>query len=146
MCRVVVQEVRSELGAGRTASDVSNEREEARRGRLADRASALAAVRAMRSRAVVMIDLALPVLVEIDVMQIVGQEQLPVSVIMNSAIAPDLLHLSLRLGEFLWRHRSRGHRQVLMAFKLAPLLAQQRQDLRPGAHARIVANAMGNVH
>lgn len=111
----------------------------------ADGASALVAAREIRSRAVLVLDLAMPDLSGMEVMRIAGQERLPVSVIMNSALGEDLLRWPLQTARSYGATVLGADCKPLTAAKLAPLLAQHRHDQRPGAHSRFAAKDVGKV-
>lgn len=101
----------------------------------ADGASALAAAREVRSHAIMVLDLAMPDLGGMEVMHIAGQERLPVSVIMNSALGEDLLRQPLRWARSCGATVLGAVSKPLTAAKLAPLLAQHRHDQRQGPPA-----------
>jgi CheY-like chemotaxis protein/HPt (histidine-containing phosphotransfer) domain-containing protein len=110
----------------------------------ADGASALAAAREVRSPAILILDLAMPGLGGMDVMRIVGQERLPVSVIVNSALGEDLLRRQLQLARSSGVAVLGAVSKPLTAAKLVPLLPQQRHDKSPGACSRDAANDRGS--
>ncbi len=101
----------------------------------ADGASALAAARQVRSRAIMVLDLAMPALGGMDVMQIAGQERLPLSVIVNSALGEDHLRWPLQTARGYGATVLGAVSKPLTAAKLAPLLAQHRQIQRPASDA-----------
>lgn len=101
----------------------------------ADGASALAAAREVRSHAIMVLDLAMPDLGGMEVMDVAGQERLPVSVIINSALGEDLLRRPLQWARSCGATVLGAVSKPLTAAKLAPLLAQHRHDQRPGPPA-----------
>lgn len=109
----------------------------------ADGASALAAGRELRSRAIMVLDLAMPAMGGMDVIHAAGQERLLLSVIINSALGEDLLRWPLQTARSYGATVLGAVSKPLTAAKLAPLLAQHRQDQRPGAPRRFAANNAG---
>lgn len=101
----------------------------------ADGASALTAARALRSPALMVMDLAMPDLNGIDVIRIAAQERLPLAVIMNSALAQDMLRWPLQAARAYGGTVLGAVSKPLTAAKLAPLLAQHRHD-RPSVGRR----------
>jgi CheY-like chemotaxis protein len=98
----------------------------------ADGATALAAARAMDGRAVLVLDLAMPTFNGMEVVRIAAQEQLPVSIIINSAIAQDMLQWPVQTARSYGATVLGAVSKPLTAAKLAPLLAQHRHDMAPG--------------
>lgn len=109
----------------------------------ADGASALAAAREAGSRAILLLDLAMPQLNGMDVMRVVGQERLALSVIMNSALGEDMLRWPLQTARSYGAIVLGAVSKPLTAAKLAPLLAQHRHDQR--ADVPCTANDVGNA-
>ncbi|MFC5498106.1 response regulator [Caenimonas terrae] len=97
----------------------------------ADGAGALAAARELAAPAILVLDLAMPSLDGMEVMRIVADERLPLSVIMNSALADDLLRWPLQAARSYGTAVLGAVSKPLTAAKLAPLLAQHRHNLRP---------------
>jgi CheY-like chemotaxis protein/HPt (histidine-containing phosphotransfer) domain-containing protein len=98
----------------------------------ADGATALAALREMDGPAILVLDLAMPTLNGMEVVRIAAQEQLPVSVIINSAIAQDMLQWPVQTARSYGAAVLGAVSKPLTAAKLAPLLAQHRHDMGPG--------------
>ena len=102
----------------------------------ADGASALVAARELGAPAVVVLDLDMPDLNGMEVMRIAGQEQLALSVIVNSALSENLLRWPLHTGRSYGTTVLGAIAKPLTAAKLAPLLAQYRHDLRQAPRSR----------
>jgi CheY-like chemotaxis protein/HPt (histidine-containing phosphotransfer) domain-containing protein len=96
----------------------------------ADGAGALAAARAHRGDAILVVDLAMPALNGMEVMRIVGEEGLPLSAIMNSALAEDMLAWPLQTARSYGATVLGAVSKPLTAAKLAPLLAEYRHAAR----------------
>lgn len=95
----------------------------------ADGESALAAARLLQGPAILVVDLAMPQLNGMEVVRIVGQERLPLSVIMNSALAEDMLRWPLQTARSYGAAVLGAVSKPLTAAKLAPALAQYRHEL-----------------
>lgn len=89
----------------------------------ADGETALAAAMTIQEPAILVLDLAMPGLSGMEVVRIVAQEQLPVAVIINSALSQDLLREPLQTARSYGADMLGALSKPLTAAKLAPLLA-----------------------
>lgn len=96
----------------------------------ADGASALAAARELRWPAILVLDLAMPELNGMEVMRVAALEGLALSVIVNSALAQDMLGWPLQTARSYGTTVLGAVSKPLTAAKLVPLLAQHRSVTR----------------
>lgn len=93
----------------------------------ADGAAALAAARALQAPAILVLDLALPVLDGRQVIRSIGAENLPLALVVHSAAGEEVLAARLQEAASRGARVLGGVRKPLTAAKLAPLLAGLRQ-------------------